>query len=94
SSEVKVADGELRVGRAHIAGHHLGRVEALDAEQTRRTAGVDADARAYLVLRPYLRRAVRITIDDPQDPAPYWLVSTRHPEQLAAAIGSLTSARS
>lgn len=93
-SEISVRDGELRVGRAHIAGHHLGRVEALDAEQTRRTAGVDADARAYLVIRPYLDRAVRVAIDDPQDPAPYWLISTRHPERLAAAIGSLTSARS
>lgn len=93
-SEVSVRNGELRVGRAHIAGHHLGQVVALDPEQTRRTAGVDADARAYLVLRPYLDRAVRISIDDPRDPAPYWLISTRHPERLAAAIGSLADARS
>ena len=30
-------------------------VQALDAEATRRLAGRDADARAYLLLRPYLR---------------------------------------
>lgn len=93
-AEVRVQDGELRVGRAHIDAHHLGAVAALDAEQTRRTAGRDADARAFLVLRPYLKRSVRVGIDDPADPAPYWLISTRRPDQLAAAIGALTRAPS
>ena len=90
SARVVVADGELRVGRAHIEAHHLGRAVALDAEQTRRVAGVEADARAHLVLRPYLDRAVKVEITDPADPAPYWLVSTRHPEALAGAVGALT----
>ncbi len=58
----------------------------LDAEQTRRRAGVEADARAHLVLRPYVSTAVEITLDDPADPVPYWLVSTRRPEALAAAL--------
>ena len=93
-TEVSVTDGELRVGRAHIGAAHLGTVISLDAEQTRRTAGVDADARAYLVLRPYLHRAVRVTIDDPRDPAPYWLIATRRPDELSAAIGALARARS
>ena len=53
---------------------------ALDADGVRRLAGVDADARAYLLLRPYLKRGVRIDITDPADPAPYWLVSCRRPE--------------
>jgi hypothetical protein len=86
SARVRVADGELRAGRAHIATGHLGPAVALDAEATRRTAGRDADARAFLVLRPYLKRAVKVEITDPADPAPYWLVSTRHPERLAAVL--------
>jgi len=51
----------------------------------------DADARAYLLIRPYLRQAVRIDVEDPADPTPYWLVGTRHADRLAAA---LTPARS
>ncbi len=81
-----VADGVFRAGRAHIDGRHLGTVEALDAEQTRRTAGPEADARAYLVLRPYLKRAVKVEITDPADPTPYWLVSSRRPEDLVGAL--------
>jgi DUF3093 family protein len=86
SPRVEVADGWLRAGRARIAGEFLGEVSPLDAAETRRVAGPDADARAYLLLRPYLKRSVRVTISDDRDPTPYWLVSTRDPEHLAAAI--------
>ncbi len=81
-----VADGVFRAGRARIEGQHLGTVEALDAEQTRRTAGPEANARAFLILRPYLKRAVKVEITDPADPTPYWLISSRRPEALAGAL--------
>lgn len=90
---ISVADGVFRAGRARVEAIHLGVVEALDAEETRRTAGRDADARAYLLLRPYLKRAVQVQITDPHDPAPYWLVSSRHPERLAGALVRLTQAQ-
>lgn len=93
SARIEVTDREFRAGRAHIEGALLGAATPLDAEQTRRTAGVDADVRAYLLLRPYLRRAVKVEITDPADPAPYWLVSTRHPERLAEALVTLASSR-
>jgi hypothetical protein len=93
SARVVVGDGSFRAGRAHIPGAYVGTATALDAEQTRRVAGVEADARAYLLLRPYLKRAVKVEIIDPADPAPYWLVSTRHPEELARALTALTHAR-
>jgi hypothetical protein len=83
---VEVVDGWLRAGRARIPGEFLGAAEPLDAVETRRVAGRDADARAYLLLRPYLKRTVRVSVRDERDPAPYWLVSTRDPERLAAAI--------
>ena len=89
-ARVTVHDGVLTAGRARISVEHVGAVEALDADATHRLAGRDADARAYLLLRPYLRRAVRIAIVDPADPTPYWLVSTRRPVRLAAALTDAT----
>lgn len=86
---VVVADGELRAGRARIGADHLGAARALDAEETRRTSGRDADARAYLLLRPYLKRAVRVEVTDPADPTPYWLISSRRPDELTAAIDAM-----
>lgn len=83
---VEVADGELRAGRARIPVELLGAAEPLGAEDTRRVLGVDADVRAYLLVRPYLKRSVRVAITDPADPTPYWLLSTRRPDRLAQAI--------
>ena len=78
----------LRVGRAFLTAEHVGAVTPLDRVATREAPGPRADARAWLHGRPYVDTAVRVDVDDPADPAPYWLVSTRHPEAVAAALGA------
>lgn len=76
----------LRVGRAFLDYPHLGRCHALDAEDTSLRSGTGALATAHLVLRPYVATAVELTLDDADDPVPYWLVSTRHPARLTTAV--------
>jgi len=88
---ISLTEGELRVGRSRIELCYLAECAALDAVQTRRRAGPEADARAHLVLRPYVPTAVEITLDDPADPVPYWLVSSRRPRQLAEAVEAARS---
>ena len=84
---IAVDDDTLRVGRASIARHHIGAVRPLGHADYRQQLGVRADARAYLATRPYLGRGVVVPIEDARDPAPYWLVSSRRPDALAAALG-------
>ena len=91
AARVTVTEGHLQAGRARIPVRLLGAPEPLDAEATHRLAGREADARAYLLLRPYTKRSVRIEVLDPDDPAPYWLVSTRRPDALVAALNSARS---
>ncbi|MGJ9423370.1 DUF3093 domain-containing protein [Aeromicrobium sp. CF3.5] len=79
------ADG-LRAGRSHLDPAFLGEVEPLDPEQYRHRLGAGADVRAHLVTRPFLNRGVLVRIDDPDDPTPYWLVSSRRPRELATAL--------
>ena len=86
AASVEVRDGVLHAGPATIPLARIGAAEALDKDATRRVHGVDADARAFLVTRPYIKRSVKVVLDDPDDPTPYWLVSSRHPRQLAAAL--------
>ena len=88
SARVRVEGGVLHAGRAQIPVSLLAHPAPLDAEATRLLAGRDANARAYLLLRPYLKRSVRVDVTDPADPAPYWLVSTRRPEELAGALSA------
>jgi DUF3093 family protein len=76
----------LHVGSAHLPAANVGGVEALDPPAFREWLGPKADARAWLRTRPYVASGVRVAVADPSDPAPYWLVSSRHPEALAAAL--------
>jgi hypothetical protein len=91
SALVEVTGTEFRAGRARIPRRLLGTPEPLDREQTRRVLSVEADARAYLATRPSLKAAEKVPVCDPDDPAPYWLVGTRHPRRLAAALLGTTA---
>ena len=93
SAEVAVRGGVLYAGHAHVPIAHVGSAEALDKDATRRVHGAEADVRAYLVTRPYISRSVKVTLDDPRDPTPYWLISSRHPRQLAAALDGPAASR-
>lgn len=86
AARVRVADGHLRAGRARIPVAHLADPTPMDPESTHRLAGRDAHAHAFLLLRPYLKRAVQVRVTDPADPTPYWLVCTRRPDALADAL--------
>jgi hypothetical protein len=91
---VEVDAERLRAGRASIEREYLGKVEPLTGEAVRNAFGRDCDPAAYLVLRSYVHGAVRVEIIDPHDPAPYWLIATRNPERLAAALTENSVARS
>jgi hypothetical protein len=83
---VEAGAAGLRVGPAHLSPADIGAVEVLDARVFREQLGPRADARAWLRTRPYIDGGVRIEVADTSDPTPYWLVSSRHPEALVAAL--------
>ena len=83
---VQVRDGVLHVPGARIPVRYLADGVALDRESLRRQAGPSADRNAFLVSRPWLHSAVRLMVTDPDDDTPYWIVGTRHPDRLLAAV--------
>ncbi len=79
-------DGQtISAGRAQIERTFVGELEAFYGEDARQQRGPKLDARAWLVIRPWVDPVVKITIADPADPTPYWIVSSRRPEQFIAA---------
>lgn len=87
SPEIIVSAAELRAGRAHIAWKYVGIIATLDAESTKLTRGAEADPRAFALMRPLTAaECVTIEICDDADPHPYWLISTKHPDELGRAI--------
>ncbi len=83
---IEVSRGALRVGKSTLPLAQAGQVTVLDTDQTRALRGPRADPAAFLLARPYLPRAVYVAVDDPGGRTPYWLVGTRRPAELAAAI--------
>jgi hypothetical protein len=83
---LRVRDGYLEAGPARLPLEALGAATALDAEAARRLRTTEADARAFMLLRGYVRTAVRVEVVDPADPTPYLYLSTRRPERLAGVL--------
>jgi hypothetical protein len=82
---LRVDSAGLHVGDATMTFEEMDSVEALDAPATRLLLGPQADPAARLFVRGYIREAVMVRPRQPQ-PVPYWLVSTRHPQQVIAAV--------
>ena len=83
---ITVADGELRVDDARLPVRVIESVTVLDQDTKRDLLGPYARPYAFVIQRPWIRCAVKVELCDPEDPTPYWVISSRHPEDLADAI--------
>jgi hypothetical protein len=83
---IEVGPDEFVAGAARIPISLLGEAETLDPEQMRLALGPDLDARAFLCIRGWIRPGMRVRLNDPKDPTPYWLVSSRRPAELVIAL--------
>jgi hypothetical protein len=83
---IAVTGSEFRVDDARLPVAVIADVVALDAAGKREVLGVGAHPQAFVVQRPWIGGAVQVLLDDPADPTPFWVVSTRHPVELAEAL--------
>lgn len=86
SPTVSVRDGVLRAGRAHIDVGYTGEVVVLTGDEARHARGPGLEPRSWHVIRGGIDGIVIVQITDPDDPAPSWVISTRTPDRLAAAL--------
>jgi Protein of unknown function (DUF3093) len=83
---ILVRDGQLLVADAKLPLRYVCEVAPLDPAGKRALLGPRADPAAFVVQRAWAPGAVYLRLDDPDDRTPYWLVSTRHPVELARAL--------
>ena len=80
-------DGEeLRIDRAHIESKYLGKVTILDSDAMRLLRTRDADPAAYLAIKFWTPTGIKIEVIDPRDPTPYWLITSKRGEEIAALL--------
>jgi hypothetical protein len=83
---IEIDAKELRVGRAHIQLAFIGECLDLDNDAIRRVRTRDADPRAFLAIRFWSPKGVRVEIADTRDSTPYWLISSNRGTELIAAL--------
>lgn len=85
-STISITSEELRIDNAHIEIKYLGSVEVLDAQSMRLLRTRNADPAAYLAIKFWTPTGVKIEVKDPRDPTPYWLVTSKRGEEIAALL--------
>jgi hypothetical protein len=86
SPTITVTDTHFVAGRARLPLTAIGDVRFFTGNDAQLERGQRLDARAWLLIRGWISPVVVVNVEDDADPTPYWLVSTRRPEELAAAI--------
>lgn len=69
----------------------IARAASIPATAKSAALGRQLDPAAYLMHRAWVKTMVLIVLDDPDDPTPYWLVSTSTSGR-AAALGQVDAA--
>jgi len=85
-STITLDSEELRIDRAHIDIKYLGSATVLDSPAMRLLRTRDADPAAYLAIKFWMPKGIKITVVDPRDPTPYWLITSKRGEELAALL--------
>lgn len=86
SPVIVVTEEGLRVGTAYLEREFWGQAQAFRGLEARHERGPGAHGLAWLSLRPWIDPVVKIEVSDPEDPTPYWLISSKNPEALLAAL--------
>ena len=86
SSRISIDQRELRIDKAHIELKYLGKVTVLDSDAMRMLRTRDADPAAFLAIKFWASKGIKIEITDQRDSTPYWLVTSKRGEKLAALL--------
>lgn len=78
---------ELWVGDAHLPVSVVARSAEVPRSAKSAALGRQLDPAAYVVHKAWVGPMVLLVLDDPDDPTPYWLISTKHPDKVLAALG-------
>ncbi|MEY9953330.1 DUF3093 domain-containing protein [Leifsonia sp. EB34] len=83
---IRVTAAEFTAGNARIPLEFIGEPRSFTGEEATLERGQRLDARAWLLIRGWIKPVVKVPVLDVDDPAPYWLISTRNPDQLVRVL--------
>ena len=95
SGSLAVDGATLRAGERSLALAEVEQAIDLSPTELRRLVGRHSDPLAHTYIRSWIGPGVQLVLRPPADPQPderypepYWVVSTRHPDRLLAAVAA------
>ena len=85
---IQMDESFLYVGQAKIERTYIGSAIALNNAELKLIRTRDADPSAYLAIRFWASKAVKVEVSDNRDATPYWLISSKNPQRLVEALKS------
>jgi len=83
---IQISQDQLRVNQVSIPRSLIGEASVITKREIFSERGPDLNPAAHKVFQGTVKTAVKIAIIDPEDPTPYWLISTRHPGMLVELL--------
>ena len=82
------AEVELWAGQAHLPMSVISRSASVPRSAKSAALGRQLDPAAFVLHRNWVGPMVLVVLDDADDPTPYWLFSSRHPDRVLSALRS------
>lgn len=84
SSRLIISSSEdlLIVGSARIEKSFIKEIIPLDEVAMKYERGAGINPRAFLAIRFWVKGGMKVILNDPRDPTPYWLVSTNRAQDF------------
>ena len=77
----------IRAGDAQLPASVVDRTLVIPPTAKQAALGRQLDPAAFVIHKGWIPTMAMLVLDDPLDPTPYWLVSSKNPQELLEALG-------
>ena len=88
---LRLSKESLSIGKVEIPSQFVKSVMVIEASAQQSEKGPKLHPAAYVRFQVGVKGLLKVELNDPTDPTPYWLVSSRNPELVAKKFADLTS---
>ena len=88
---LKLTKESLSIGKVQIPSKLIKSVTSIEPAAQQSEKGPKLHPAAYIRFQVGVKGLLKIELNDPSDPTPYWLISSRNPELVAKKFADLVS---
>jgi hypothetical protein len=81
----------LSIGNVKIPTQYVKAITVVEASAQQSEKGPKLNPSAYVRFQVGVKGLLKVELNDPNDPTPYWLISSRTPDLIAKRFADLTS---